>query len=497
MANEPKNKIPTYEELAQRVEELEQEKLERKLMKVGVAKGEDWPTYKMESEINPEINMLAYDLEAIINVEEIQSIMDDFHHLTHMATALLDMNGKVLEATGWQDICTKFHRINPKTARNCTESDLFLAKNLKPGEYIDYKCKNGLWDVVTPLYIGTRHLGNIFTGQFFYDDDPIDEEFFMKQAYLYGFEKDSYMDAYRRIPRYSRETVKHLVNFLVKFTTYVSRIGVLNLQLQKEIHDRLKADDKIRELNRNLELRVHQRTTELEETNKELEDFVYSISHDLRAPLRSISGFAQIIDRRHKASLNEEGHHYFDNIIKASSQMGDLIDDLLKFSRLGRKAIKPEDVSLDGVFKAAIETLSNQMKMAGAQVNLPEQMPTIQGDLTLATHVFINLLENAVKYHRPNEPPQIDVGVEIEDRYAIVSIADNGLGIASEYHEKIFAIFQRLHSQAEYPGTGIGLAAVKKAMQIMGGQVAVASEPGKGSVFRVKFLKGIPSFERT
>ena len=479
---------PTYEELAQRVEELEQEKLERKLMKMAVVREENWPTYKMESEINPEINMLADDLEAIINVEEIQSIMDDFHHLTNMVTALLDMKGKVLEATGWQDICTKFHRINPKTARNCTESDLFLAKNLKPGEYIDYKCKNGLWDVVTPLYIGTKHLGNIFTGQFFYDDDPIDEESFMKQAYLYGFEKDSYMDAYRRIPRYSRETVKHLMNFLVKFTTYVSRIGVLNLQLKKEIHDRQKADDKIRELNRNLELRVNKRTTELEETNKELEDFVYSISHDLRAPLRSISGFAEIIDRRHKTALNEEGQHYLENVVKASKQMGELIDDLLKFFQLGRKSIKMEPVALDDVLKAALETLSDQIEKTGARVNGPDQMPVIHGELTLATHVFINLLENALKYSKPNEPPVIDICVKDEDQYVVVSIADHGIGIEPEYHEKIFKMFQRLHSQADYPGTGIGLAAVKKAMQIMGGQVKVESEPGKGSVFSIGFL---------
>ena len=118
-------------------------------------------------------------------------------------------------------------------------------------------------------------------------------------------------------------------------------------------------------------------------------------------------------------------------------------------------------------------------------------MPVIQGDLTLTTHIFINLLENAIKYRKPNEPPLIDVGFEVKDQYVVVSVADNGIGIEPEYHEKIFNIFQRLHSQAEYPGTGIGLAAVKKAVQIMGGQVWVESEPGKGSVFKIKVLKAI------
>lgn len=215
-------KKPNYEDLAQRVKDLEQEKL--------------------GATAKPMANISDIALGAIINVAEVQSIMDDFYHLTNMATAILDLKGNVLELTGWQDICTKFHRINPQTAGNCTESDLVLAKSLKPGEYVEYKCKNGLWDVVTPLYVGDNHIGNVYAGQFFYDDEQIDEEYFVKQAETYGFDKESYLEAFRRIPRYSRETIHHLISFLVKFAAYLSRISLANLRLEKEIRERKQAE---------------------------------------------------------------------------------------------------------------------------------------------------------------------------------------------------------------------------------------------------------------
>ncbi len=182
-------------------------------------------------------------LGEIINAEELQSIMDDFYLLTGMVTAILDMEGTVLEKTGWQDLCTKFHRVNRHTARNCTESDLYLVNNLKPGEYIDYRCKNGLWDVVTPLYIGARHWGNIYTGQFFYDDDPIDEERFLRQAEEYGFDKDSYMEAFRRIPRYSRKEIRSLMDFMVKFSSYISNVSYSKMRLERENCERKLAEE--------------------------------------------------------------------------------------------------------------------------------------------------------------------------------------------------------------------------------------------------------------
>ncbi len=238
---------PTYEELEQRVRELEQEKREKNLSEKSPTDAGSGLTHRVESEMVSQDPIPEADLGTIINSEEIQSIMDDFCYLTGMVTAILDLKGNVVEATGWRDLCTKFHRKNPKTAYNCTQSDLFLTKNLRPGDYVDYKCKNGLWDVVTPLYVGTKHLGNIYTGQFFYDDEPVDKDFFIKQAERYGFDKNSYMDAFQSIPRYSRETIQHLMSFLVKFTTYVSKISLAKRQLEKEVFDRKQAEKSLQE----------------------------------------------------------------------------------------------------------------------------------------------------------------------------------------------------------------------------------------------------------
>lgn len=215
----------------ERYEQSQRELLERE---EHLKKSEALLSQRLDLIFNPDADNADLDLGGFIDIREIQSVMDDFYTLTGMVTAVLDLNGMVLVATGWQDICTMFHRVHSKTAANCTESDLVLANTLKAGEYTDYRCKNGLWDVVTPLYIGDRHIGNIFTGQFFYDDDIIDEEYFLRQAAEYGFDRDAYMESLRKVPRYDRETIHHLMDFLVKFFGVVSRLSYANMLTARE-----------------------------------------------------------------------------------------------------------------------------------------------------------------------------------------------------------------------------------------------------------------------
>lgn len=224
----------------------------------------------------------------------------------------------------------------------------------------------------------------------------------------------------------------------------------------------------------------------LEQKNQELQAFAYALAHDLRAPLRAITSFAEIVEQDYQQTLDENGRHYVDTIVKSCKQMDHLIDDLLNYTRIEHRTIRYQPVDLPQLVKQIVDSFSDKVAATGAAITVPEDLPVVHGDSTLISQIFINLLDNALTYRRSELPPQITIGYTAEVDSYVISIADNGIGIARKHYDRIFTIFQRLYSDEEYAGTGIGLAIVKKSAELMGGQVWVESTDGEGSIFRVR-----------
>lgn len=249
----------------------------------------------------------------------------------------------------------------------------------------------------------------------------------------------------------------------------------------REINDRKKDQFEIQKLNEELEQKVVIRTEQLETVNKELEAFSYSVSHDLRAPLRAINGFARMLGENYGAALDHEGTRLLNRIEENAKRMGFLIDDLLEFSRLGRKEIHKSQVQMTELTEATLAEINTTMNHKAA-VKIHKLHPAI-ADSILIKQVMINLLSNAIKYSSKTEKPFIEIKSQIGENEITYCVSDNGVGFNNQYTGKLFGIFQRLHLQSDYEGTGVGLALVKRIINKHGGRVWAEGELNKGATF--------------
>ena len=262
--------------------------------------------------------------------------------------------------------------------------------------------------------------------------------------------------------------------------------------LAKDVTARKEAEaeqDRLREeLERHtttLEIKIAERTRELAEANAGLEAFAYMVSHDLRAPLRAMQGFSQALLEDHGEALGEEGRRHARIIIDAARRMNSLIGALLSYSRLTKEEIVLEPVSLDDVVEAAKGQLAADLTESGAEVHVEGALGTVMAHHDTLVQVVANLLSNGVKFLPAERRPQLRIDSQQRDAEIRLRVRDNGIGIDPQYHEKIFGVFERLHSDKKFSGSGIGLSIVRKGVERMGGTVELESTVGEGSTFSV------------
>jgi PAS domain S-box-containing protein len=778
-------------ELMKAVADLAATAMARKRTEEALAQSEQHVRKKLESLLSPEGDIGGMDLADIIEAPAIQQMMDDFQKLANIPMAVIDLKGKVLVAVGWQDICTKFHRVHPETCRNCVESDTQLSSGVASGECRLYKCKNNMWDAATPIMVSGKHVGNVFCGQFFFEDEALDRELFRQQAGRYGFPEAEYLSALDRVRRLSRAQVDAAMGFFLKLAHNISQLSWSNIQIAREVTERKRNEEalrssearlartqeiahlggweldlikneltwsdevyrifglqpqefaatyeaflevvhpedraavdaaysgslregrdsyeiehriirkatgevrfihekcehvrdgsgriirsvgmvndvternkkeaELRQLNRTLRalsrsdqalmharseqayldevcsivvgdcghamawvgfaeqdeaktvrpaasagfekgyiktLRVTWADTErgcgptgtairtgkpsscrnmltdpqfepwraeaikrgyasslvlplleegkvfgaisiyskdpdpfsdretlllcelagnlahgvttlrlrvahakaeearnrqaeeikayaarLEAANKELEAFSYSVSHDLRAPLRHIDGFVDLLGKKATASLDEQSRRYLGLISDSAKRMGTLIDDLLAFSRIGRSTMRRSTVDLDALVREVRAEVQKDAESRAIEWKV-SQLPKVKGDPALLRVALSNLLANAIKFTRQRERAVIEVGtLPGTPGRAEVFVRDNGAGFDMRYVDKLFGVFQRLHRSEEFEGTGIGLATVRRIIARHDGTVRAEGALGQGASF--------------
>jgi PAS domain S-box-containing protein len=270
---------------------------------------------------------------------------------------------------------------------------------------------------------------------------------------------------------------------LTKKTLYTDSSGnPYIVGIISDITERKRFDEEMKKFNEELEQRVQSRTRELEISNQELESFTYSVSHDLRAPLRAIDGYSNILLSEAETSLADTEVHMLHQVRRNTQQMARLIDDLLDFSRVGKQIPKRQWVSPVTVISGVLEELREEQKDRDVQIQIGE-LPSLFVDPGMLHQVYYNLLSNALKFSRSRPHTRIEIGVQVRDGKNVYFVRDNGIGFDMEYRDQLFGVFQRLHHLVEYEGTGVGLAIVHRIIQRHHGEIWAESEEGKGAIF--------------
>jgi two-component system sensor histidine kinase/response regulator len=428
---------------------------------------------KLDTLLSPEGDLGTLDLADVIDCGELQALMENFFRLTQLAVALLDLKGKVLVATGWQDICTQFHRVHPDSARNCLESDTLLSHGVEPGTFRTYRCKNGMLDVVTPIMVGGRHLGNLFLGQFLFEDEPPNREGFRVQAQRYGFDETAYLAAYDRVPRLDREKVRVVMHFFMQFAGIISRLSHGNLQLARALIEQ--------ERWRTALIKAREQA---EAANRAKSTFLATMSHEIRTPLNAILGFAQVLVR--DPGLTSSQRDGLVTIQRGGEHLLSLINDILDLAKIeaGRMSVQSAPFDLPRLVADTAAFFKPGAQERGLELHLetPGVPRMVIGDKLHLRQVLINLMGNAIKFTLAG---RVTLRVAPAGGDALrFSVQDTGPGMSPAEVARLFEPFtQTATGRQTGEGTGLGLALSSEFVRLMGGDLGVDSTPGQGTCF--------------
>jgi signal transduction histidine kinase len=470
-------------QLAEASNKLEEEMTEREAISDALRESEERLQMKLDSVLSPDIEIEERELSNILDVPALQSVMNDLFAVTKMGFALIDLKGNVLVGTGWQDICTQFHRVNPQTYKNCVESDIELSSGLKRGEIRLYKCENNMWDVVTPLVIGEKHVANVFFGQFFFEDEKVDRDLFAHQAEAYGFDKEAYLAAFDRVPKQSRESVQNLMVFYAKWSDLISKLSYGNLKLTKLLNNQKELQEKLEEYAARMEELAEERARKLQEAERfaTIGQTAGMVGHDIRNPLQAITSelylakldVSSLPDGETKKNLQESVRSVEDNVLYINKIVADLQDFARPLSP------KKEQLNVENVLREslAMVTLPENMK---AIISTQAGLPPLIADSTMLKRVLTNLIQNAAQAMPTGG--KITLGATSLNGHIRITVEDTGEGISEEAKAKLFTPLFTTKSK----GQGFGLAVVKRLVEAQSGEISFESQQGKGTKFSIE-----------
>jgi len=417
----------------------------------------------------------------IFDLEEIQALQDAFSHAAGVSSIISDTAGNpITRPSRITRFCSQIIQKTERGLANCIRSDAELGRvsdhlpNIRP-----CLCC-GLMDAGMPIMLGDRAIANWLVGQALVE--PCRENDIVEYATRLGANPEEAREALAEVPRISVERFSAITELLQITATQLSKLALQNLLQGREISRRMDAERDLRELNLELEKRVAARTAALEEINRELSAFSYSVSHDLRTPLRAIDGFSQALLEDCVDGLDVSGKDYLNRIRAATLRMSSLIDDMLHLSRITRQEQNLTEIDLSAM---ATEALGELRNMNPDRIVTCEVQPgmTAFADRQLMRIALMNLLSNSWKYSAKHKTAKICFRCEQQDGETVFIVSDDGAGFDMTYVDRLFGVFQRLHSAKDFEGNGIGLATVKRIITRHGGRIWAEGATEKGASF--------------